>query len=77
MKDKTDIHPIVPFVLRFTAAHVLTYTVFGILFMLISGYFEYFDADALLSQVMKPSDALSVRLAVPAQILRGAIYMVV
>jgi hypothetical protein len=64
---------ILPFVFRFTATHTLTYMIFGIFFMLISGYFDYFAADELYSQVMKPSDALSVRLAVPVQILRGAL----
>lgn len=73
MDNKGDIRPILPFVFRFAAVHVLTYTAFGVLFMLLSGYFEYFNADALLGQVMKPSDALSVRLAAPAQLLRGAL----
>ncbi len=62
-----------PFTLRFIAVHVVTYAAFGILFMLISGYFEYFETDPLFNQVMKPSDAISVRLAIPVQIFRGAL----
>lgn len=61
------------FIIRFTIVHVLTYTIFGIFFMLLSGYFDYFASEPLLRQVMKPADALSVRLAAPAQILRGAL----
>lgn len=64
---------ITPFVFRFAAAHALTYLVFGVFFMVVSRYFEYFAAEEVLSQVMKPSDALSVRLAVPVQVLRGAL----
>ncbi|NLT47868.1 MAG: hypothetical protein GXX92_05580 [Clostridiales bacterium] len=61
------------FILRFITVHVITYTAFGIFFMLISGYFEYFSSDPLFQLVMKESDALSVRLAIPAQIFRGAL----
>lgn len=61
------------FISRFSVIHTLTYTVFGIMFMLFSDYFSYFEADELMSLVMKPADALSVRLAVPVQLIRGAI----
>lgn len=61
------------FIWRFTLIHVVTYAVFGILFMLISDYFDYFARDPVFSLVMKPSDALSVRLAVLVQFLRGAL----
>lgn len=73
MINKAVFRTMPPFILRFITLHVLTYAVFGIFFMLISGYFEYFDADPLFSLVMKPSDSLSVRLAVPAQIFRGGL----
>ena len=61
------------FIGRFSVIHTLTYAVFGILFMLISDYFTHFAQDELLSQVIKPADALTVRLAIPVQFLRGAI----
>lgn len=61
------------FILRFTILHVITYTVFGILFMFISNYFDYFSREPFFNQVMKPSDSLSVRLAVPVQFLRGSL----
>lgn len=48
--------------------HTVTYLIFGILFMLLTDYFGVFARDPLLSAVMKPSDALSVRLAAPVQI---------
>lgn len=64
---------IVAFVVRFAVIHTLTYTVFGIFFMIVSGYFEYFETDAIFSLVMKPADALSVRLAAPIQLIRGAL----
>ena len=54
-----------------TAVFFYKYLIFGILFMYISNYFDYFAKDEVLSTVMKPADALSVRLAVPAQIIRG------
>lgn len=61
------------FISRFSVIHTLTYAVLGIVFMLLSDYFSYFEADELLSVVMKPVDSLSVRLAIPAQLIRGAI----
>ncbi|NCB09902.1 MAG: hypothetical protein EOM73_17315 [Bacteroidia bacterium] len=61
------------FVLRFTIIHVVTYAVFGILFMQISNYFEVFRTDPILNTVMKPADALSVRLAIPVQLIRGGL----
>ncbi len=73
MKNARKQCPVIPFCLRFSAVHTVTYAAFGIFFMLFSQYFDYFSSDPLLSQVMKGSDALSVRLAVPAQVLRGAL----
>lgn len=73
MKHSLNYHPIIPFTLRFIVVHTLTYLVFGIIFMLTSQYFEYFKNDPLFSQVMKPSDALSVQLAPLVQLLRGAL----
>lgn len=73
MKNGENRHAIIPFSLRFIAVHTLTYAIFGILFMVLSNYFDYFQSDPLFHQVMKTSDALSVRLAIPAQILRGAL----
>lgn len=61
------------FIWRFTVVHVATYAVFGILFLLVSNYFDYFSSEPTFSQVMKSSDALSVRLAVPVQFLRGTL----
>lgn len=73
MKNLINRHPITPFTLRFIVVHTLTYVVFGILFMLASGYFEYFKSDPIFNVVMKPSDSLSVGFAPIAQILRGAL----
>lgn len=73
MKSKTTLHPIIPFTLRYIAAHTLTYLACGIFFILVSQYFEHFSSDPVLSQVMKPADALSVRIAPLMQILRGAL----
>lgn len=61
------------FVLKFTITHVVTYLVFGLLFMVVSQYFNFFEADPLLSQVMRSQDSIWVRLAVPFQFLRGAL----
>ena len=61
------------FFYRFIIVHVVTYTVFGITFMLLSDYFTVFAEDEVFKLVMKPSDALSVRLAVPVQFIRGFI----
>lgn len=66
-------HPLAAFVCRFTTVHVITYALCGIGFMLISDYFGYFHSDPLLASVMKPSDALLVRLAIPIQIIRGGL----
>jgi len=55
-------HKVIPFTLRYMTVHTLTYLSFGIFFMLISQYFEYFKSDPIFYQVMKPSDALSVRI---------------
>lgn len=64
------------FIQRFTIVHVLTYTMFGILFMSVSSYFDYFSRDPIFSVVMKPADALTVRLAIPFQIFRGILLAV-
>lgn len=61
------------FIWRFTVVHAVTYALFGIIFMLICNYFDYFIREPFFIQVMKPSDALSVRLAVPVQFLRGSL----
>ena len=66
-------HKVIPFTLRYMTVHTLTYLSFGIFFMLISQYFEYFKSDPIFYQVMKPSDALSVRIAPLIQILRGTL----
>jgi len=39
----------------------------------ISSYFDYFAAHALLKDYMRPAESTIVRLAVPIQIIRGAI----
>lgn len=59
------------FSLRFTLVHIATYLVFGVLFMLITGYFDYFERDPLLSQVMRGSDELIVQMSVFIQFIRG------
>ena len=73
MKKKFFKKPILHFTCKFTVVHAVTYLVFGILFMLMSDYFDVFDKDPILSAVMKPADALSVRLAAPAQVIRGTL----
>lgn len=73
MKKTINQRPVIPFTLRFVAIHTLTYLVFGIFFMLVSRYFEYFKSDPIFDLVMKPSDSLSVGLAPLAQVLRGAL----
>lgn len=73
MKNIINQCPIISFTLRFIATHSLTYLVFGIFFMLVSSYFEYFKNDPIFDMVMKPSDSLTVMLAPLAQILRGAL----
>jgi len=59
------------FISRFVLLHVVTYLVFGVLFMLISDYFTYFQESVLLRQIMRSSDSLIVRFAVLIQIGRG------
>lgn len=70
---KKQLKSFFPFVLRFMVTHTITYAVCGITFMFISGYFDFFAADPLRSMVMKPADALTVQLAVPAQFIRSFI----
>lgn len=65
--------PFLQFIFKYTVIHTITYLLFGILFMLISDYFDFFARDPILSNVMKPADALSVRLAPFAQIIRGSL----
>lgn len=72
MRKTIRLHPMVSFSLRFIVVHGLTYLGFGIFFMLVSKYFEYFSHDPVFSEVMKPSDALSVRMAPVVQVVRGA-----
>ena len=72
LRKMIGLHPMVSFSLRFIVVHVLTYLGFGIFFMLVSKYFRYFSHDPVFNAVMKPSDALSVRMAPVVQILRGA-----
>lgn len=73
MKKTINQRPVIPFTLRFVEIHTLTYLVFGIFFMLVSRYFEYFKSDPIFDLVMKPSGSLSVGLAPLAQVLRGAL----
>lgn len=61
------------FLCRFTITHVVTYTFFGILFMLITDYFSIFEEHDLMNQVMRPSDSIWVRTAVLFQFVRGAL----
>ena len=63
-----------PFALRFTTAHVITYMVCGITFMLAQGYFDVIAADPVKSMIMKPADAFTVRLAIPLQFVRGFLF---
>jgi len=63
----------VQFTTRFALIHTLTYVAFGIFFMLLSDYFTVFAEDPVFSEVMKPADALSVRLATIVQLLRGTL----
>jgi len=62
-----------PFALRFIAIHFATYVACGIMFMLVSGYFDYFAADPIMSIVMRPPDDIRVALAIPGQIIRGLV----
>lgn len=61
------------FALRFTIVHVLTYLVFGVMFMLLTDYFGYFESHHLFKDIMRPSDSIIVRLAVVIQFIRGAL----
>lgn len=73
MKNTMNRYPIVSFTVRYAVVHTLTYLAFGVVFMLASQYFVFFEGDPLFSQVMKSSDELSVRLAPMVQIFRGAL----
>ncbi len=61
------------FILRFTLTHVVTYLVFGIIFMLITNYFERFAEHDVMNAVMRPVDSIWVRTAVLFQFLRGGL----
>lgn len=71
MEKKSSSFP--GYLLRFTLTHVVTYLIFGLLFMKISSYFEYFASHDLLKDFMRPADSPIVRLAVPIQFVRGAL----
>lgn len=58
---------------RFSLMHTVTYLIFGLTFMLISNYFEYFSTHNLLKDYMRSADSPIVRLAVPIQFVRGAL----
>lgn len=73
MKKIFSEKPILQFTFKFAIVHTITYLIFGIVFMLLSNYFDVFAKDPAFSAVMKPADALSVRLAAPVQIIRGAL----
>ena len=60
------------FVGRFTLLHVLTYALFGLLFMNISNYAEAFSQPPL-NQLMRPVDDPRIVWGVPMQLLRGAL----
>jgi len=62
---------IIGFTVRFTTVHVVTYLLFGISFMLLSSYFDYFAQEPMFSEVMKGPTELSVQLAPLVQIVRG------
>ncbi len=64
------------FVVKFTVLHVVTYLVFGLLFMLLTNYFEVFAEHELMNQVMRPADSIWVRLAVVFQFIRGGLLAV-
>lgn len=68
--------PIWGFIRRFTLIHVLTYLVFGLLFLWLSDYFAYFQEHELFKEYMRPADSLYVRLAVPIQFIRGSILAI-
>lgn len=63
----------VNFVRRFVIVHVITYLLFGVFFMVVSQYFDYFQSHDLFKDFMRPADSLIVRLAVVLQIFRGAL----
>lgn len=73
MKNIINRYEVIPFTLRYIVIHMMTYLAFGILFMLVSQYFEYFKSDPVFQLVMKPSDALTVRIAPVMQIFRGGL----
>lgn len=64
---------LVGYLIRFSLIHTITYLLFGVTFMLLSNYFDYFDSHELFRDVMRPTDSIIVRLAVPIQFFRGAL----
>lgn len=73
MKQKRKSPSIGRFIGRFTLIHVITYMIFGILFMFICGYFDYFSSHDILKDFMRSSDSLIVRLAILIQFIRGSL----
>lgn len=59
------------FLKRFTLMHVLTYLIFGILFMLITDYFTVFSEHEIMKDIMRDSDSIWVRISPLVQVLRG------
>lgn len=59
------------FSLRLILVHTITYLIFGLVFMYLSSYFDYFSQDEILSQVMRSSEDSRVRMAILFQLLRG------
>ncbi len=65
------------FLKRFTLMHVLTYLIFGILFMLITDYFTVFSEHEIMKDIMRESDSIWVRISPLVQILRGLLLGIV
>lgn len=76
MKQNINLKQIFSFTFLYIIIHVLTYLIFGIIFMLVSQYFEYFDNDPIYHLIMKSSDSFSVRIAPLAQIFRGSLLAI-
>lgn len=73
MTEKSRCKEYIRFLLRFAVTHTVTYLVFGLFFMFVSDYFLAFTQDPIFDAVMKPADALSIRMAPLVQLLRGAL----
>lgn len=61
------------FTYKFVIIHIVTYLVFGIIFMIVTDYFTIFSEHEFMSQVMRQQDSIWVRLAVLFQIPRGCL----